>query len=775
MFISKILKWFGGILLAFVLLIVAAVIIVPRVIDPNDYRDQITEIAREHTGRELLLEGDLSMSVFPWLGIRTEGLSLSQPEEIGGAMVQVDTAQLRIKLLPLLGKRVEIDTVILKKPQISLITLENGIDSLTGLTDDEAAEEEPPEADTPESAIALVIQGIQLTDGSFELDDRQEGKRIQIKDLQLVTGNLIGSKPASIKLSGSMLDLSDTTLEPVPLNFDLTGKARIDTKSLLASAQNLAAKIEYAEYSVDASIDQFSFDTEKTALSIESISVETDFQGQSIQLNVPSVSANMDAQNASIPKIEATVGNLVAAINQLEVKDFADNLAASGTIDIPIFDAANLLKKLDIDYETADPSVLKAVGFNTGFTAGKNHVNLNSINVQLDETKLNGSFTASGFEEEGAIPALKFALAMNSLNMDHYLPPEELEEEEEEAGSFDTAALQLPMAAFKDVNANGTFKADQLVSGGVTLTDIDVVVESTPGKVSITPSADLYDGELAGAIVFTEEDEVSQLRVQNTIGIVDLAKLLTDAEISEQLSGFGSFDVDLLITERDGVQSNEGTITLSAQDGSLKGVDIKKMIENAYSKYQAFTGGSTANTEAGESSEDDSTGFAELGGTFHLKDFKLTNDDFKIAAPFFRVAGGGSLDLNAQDIDYAIDVSIVKSVAGQGGEAVDKLNGFTLPVKLSGDMLSPKYSLDIKSLYSSLAKQKVNEKKAELLQEHLGIENGGDLSVKDAAKEALFNRLSKDDKKSETESAEEQEEPEDLEDELKNTLKGLFR
>ena len=168
----RIIKWLLGLTMTLAVLILLAIVIVPQVFDPNDYRDQISELVQQKTGRELQLNGDLSVSVFPWLGIRTQGLSLSQPEEIGGSMVQVETAQLRLKLMPLLSKRVEIDTVILEQPQLRFITLENGVNSTTGLTDNAEEEIEEEEA-SPELALALVIQGVELTNGSLEYDDRQ--------------------------------------------------------------------------------------------------------------------------------------------------------------------------------------------------------------------------------------------------------------------------------------------------------------------------------------------------------------------------------------------------------------------------------------------------------------------------------------------------------------------------------------------------------------------------------------------------------------------------
>lgn len=61
---------------AIVALVIAAVIIVPLLFDPNDYKGQIASQARSATGRDLHIEGDLDLSVFPWLGVQTGRLSL---------------------------------------------------------------------------------------------------------------------------------------------------------------------------------------------------------------------------------------------------------------------------------------------------------------------------------------------------------------------------------------------------------------------------------------------------------------------------------------------------------------------------------------------------------------------------------------------------------------------------------------------------------------------------------------------------------------------------
>jgi len=62
---GKLIKIIVGLLL----LIVVAVVVAPLVIDPNDYREQIQSAVKNKTGRDLLINGDLSLSVFPWVGV----------------------------------------------------------------------------------------------------------------------------------------------------------------------------------------------------------------------------------------------------------------------------------------------------------------------------------------------------------------------------------------------------------------------------------------------------------------------------------------------------------------------------------------------------------------------------------------------------------------------------------------------------------------------------------------------------------------------------------
>lgn len=790
----KILKWLGGIILTLALLIVIAIVVIPQVVDPNDYREKITSVVKTQTGRDLKLDGDLKISVFPWLGVRTQQLSFSQPSEIGGEMVTVKTAQLRLKLLPLISSRVEIDTVVLEGPKLRIITLANGISSFSGLgeggegSDEQPVAESVPAEDGAGAAVALVIQGLELTDGELLWDDQQAGQRYQVSDLNLVTGNLIGSSLADIDASGSMLDSSN----PEIMEFSLAAKARIDTDTLQVFANDLIASLKRGETNLKLALGDLSVDQQNSAI-VSGLSVAAElsptmqfdaelaeldfsFKSNSVQLSnlianamlesrpfklsIPTVAANLDSQSASMDSLNIDSDDLSVALTNLQVTKFIDAPQAKGALKVLPFNAAKLLSDLAIDYVPSDKTALQNVGFDTQFVGGLDGAGLESMQLILDQSQLSGSFSIANFEA----PEIKFELNLDELNLDRYLPAANDSEQviQTQEAVSGAEALAVPMAVLSEVKANGSFKAQQLISGGLELDNIDVQVVSSPGRLTITPSAELYDGSLGGKISFSDSEGQSVLRVQNTINAVDLAKLLAAADVTDQLSGIGTLDVDLEVTEINGQQSNKGTISLLAKNGAIKGVDIKAIIEKASSVFSGG-GGDQADGEGG-AEENAETRFAELSGTFNLNNNTISNNDLSMKAPLFRIGGEGEIDLAAESLNYLVKVAVVNSTDGQGGEAVDKLAGVTIPIRFSGSLTAPSYAIDTKELFKSLARKKVQDK--------YGVSVAGKGSSKDLLKGFLSKKAGTDEPADPDNPKTTKEQGKD--DLKKQLLKGLF-
>ncbi|MEL7186418.1 MAG: AsmA family protein, partial [Pseudomonadota bacterium] len=94
------LKILAGIVGAFVLLFLIAAIALSLFFDPNDFREKISEAVYDETGRELVIEGDISLSIFPWLAVDVGKTTMSDSRAFGGdAFMSFESASFAVELL----------------------------------------------------------------------------------------------------------------------------------------------------------------------------------------------------------------------------------------------------------------------------------------------------------------------------------------------------------------------------------------------------------------------------------------------------------------------------------------------------------------------------------------------------------------------------------------------------------------------------------------------------------------------------------------------------
>ena len=788
------IKWILGFIVTLVVLIIAAIIIIPQVVDPNDYRDEISNLVRKQTGRDLAINGNLELSVFPWIGVRTESVTLSQPRHLSeafgdGNMLEVAETEIKVQALPLLKsltaekKDIRVATILLKQPKIHIIKTRQGLNSFDGLAgdDDNAAEvvkgeQEPIEESAAKAGVALVIQGVNLADGLIIWEDRQEEQRYEVSNLQLKTGNLLGKELVDIKASAEITDSNS----PDQASFSMQGKARLDIDSLSAAVKELNMSIARGDIEASAKIGlldftqgglislsqlqsdvnlsdeeigpakfslvvpNLAFDQASTGLSIPSLVGKGSYQNRPLSLEGSSIDFNVDKQGLTMQRLDIASEDVKASITDIVGTSVIDKPGVSGKLGVQPFNLRSLLQSFDIDYQPELATALTKFALNTDFngdfsTNAKGNggkLSLKKLRAELDESSLQGDFSVDNLF--GA-PSIGFNLVLDQFNVDNYASAEaesETASAEKESEAFDATSMAVPLAVFKEFKANGQFKINSLIAGGAKVEQVAVNVISKGNTTEIKPSAKLYDGNFDGSLKYQETPSGGTLTVKQNLNSIQLGPLLVDTDITDQLSGIGNINVDLIITEKDGVQTNQGVIKLSALNGALKGIDIKKILDSAQVQYNQFKG---RETKEGSSSSGDETRFAEMGGSFKLDDFVLDNQDFALKAPLFRINGKGKIDLTKQRLDYGVDVSVVNSSEGQGGQGLDKLKGLTIPVKFYGSLTEPKYKLDLTTLFKNAAKDKLKDK----LKEELGIAGDERLSTKELLKQGLKNKYLK--------------------------------
>ena len=120
----KFILWSVGLVVIFVMAVGVAVISM----DPNEHKDWIISQAEKNLGRTVALDGQLSLTVYPWLGLEANDITVGNAPGFGPApFLRADYIHLRVKFMPLLKEMYEVDTVQIHGAEINLETNDQGV------------------------------------------------------------------------------------------------------------------------------------------------------------------------------------------------------------------------------------------------------------------------------------------------------------------------------------------------------------------------------------------------------------------------------------------------------------------------------------------------------------------------------------------------------------------------------------------------------------------------------------------------------------------------
>lgn len=130
---KKVLAVIGALLVV----IIAALLVIPSLIDWNGYKAEITTAVQEATGRNLEIKGDLSLSLLPSPALSVEDASLGNaPGATDPNMVSVKEVRVSVALMPLLTGNIHVTDIHLINPVVSIETFADGRNNLTFNRDD---------------------------------------------------------------------------------------------------------------------------------------------------------------------------------------------------------------------------------------------------------------------------------------------------------------------------------------------------------------------------------------------------------------------------------------------------------------------------------------------------------------------------------------------------------------------------------------------------------------------------------------------------------------
>ncbi|MGQ0502110.1 MAG: AsmA family protein [Panacagrimonas sp.] len=558
-----------------------------------------------------------------------------------------------------------------------------------------------------------------------------ETQAVSVEGLELDFDAALKDIKAQGKLEGKVL--ADMAKQLVNVN-----GLKLDFKTAmkdLSAEGTLAAKVKAAIATQQVELDGLSLDAQASGAAIPG-------GKQALKLTG---SAAFDALKGVLHLNDARIAaaglNITTSIDGEGLMGDAPRL--SGPIAIASFNPRELLKSLgQPEVKTTDAAVLGSASLSARYSGSFKSLKLDDLKLKLDDTSVGGTLAVRDFASQ----ALEFALKVDRMDVDRYMPPESHSAapaspptaDKTKAASKDVNATEIPLDAIQNLNASGTLDVTELKIKGATLRDVRVKVngpKGSPKDVSLELKA--YGGQIATS-TRVEPGAQPRYAVNTSINALQLAPVLAQFAGKDFVSGLGNIKFDLNSSGKtvgDVRKALNGDLSLNFENGAVKGFNLAQIIRQGKALFSGQTYAAPA--------EPPQTDFTAITFVAKIVDGVLKSDQLNAFSPLFRVGGAGEIDLVNETINYLASPAIVASSKGQGGKGLEDLAGITVPIKLTGSLFEPKYKLD---LQTALKQKAGDELRGRISDKLLGGEGGKKLSdeeLKTKANDKLGKELGK--------------------------------
>ncbi len=416
----------------------------------------------------------------------------------------VKQVSVRIKLLPLLHKQVEMGTVVLDGLQLSLETRADGKTNWADLAAHEAAQAKPaPEAAPAEPSsgqlalAGLAIGGVRISDANVLWEDKKQGARYQVEGLSLRTGAIEPGATVPVEL-GMQLDASEPPVKG-PVNFSGEVSLSEDSQTVRLAKSELTTDLKgeglpggalKSRLGFDSVVhlDSGELDMPKLVVDLLGLTLEGTVQGKQL-FNAPTVNADLKIKEF-VPR------QLIEALGQ----------------PLPVVSDASVLGKADASLKLA---------------ATADSARVSDLRLRLDDSSIDGNLSVANF----ARPAIRFDLHLDKIDVDRYLPPQTGEPAVPVTPTTAAAAgaQMFPVDTLRALDVDGSLKIDQLKAYQLNSTDIVMKLVAKGGQIRVHPAqANMYQGSYNGDLNLDVRGKQPKISMNEKLAGVQVGPLLKD-------------------------------------------------------------------------------------------------------------------------------------------------------------------------------------------------------------------------------------------------------
>ncbi|HTB89654.1 MAG TPA: AsmA family protein [Steroidobacteraceae bacterium] len=642
------LKLLGVLAGGIVALLGAVLLGVWLLVNPNAYKGRIAAAVQESTGRELKLQGDIKLSVIPWVALELGPASLGNPPGFSDEpFLSFTHASVRVRLLPLLRQRLEVARVEVEGLDLRLRKNAAGRGNWQGVEP-----EQPPTKSDVDHTAAWGLESL----ANIRIDKgRVAYEGITVEKFDLETGSLASDQHIPVNLT------FDANRAPAGEQLSLNAKFDL--------SQDAAQKpLRFSAVHVSGTLNR-----------------SGDERPAHWELSAPEINVNVTEQTLAAQAFDLSYSGAHLTGSARATK-IIDDLGIAGSLNLAPLVLREMEPRLGFPLpKTRDPKALSRLSASTDFAYDSAALALTHLQLHLDDTQLQGNLKLLS----GDTQVLQFDLAIDQINLDRYRAPEA-------AAVAPQSASPAPAAQpEKILDASGTLTIKSAQFARLDLSNVRVTVAAKGRVMHLFPvEAEVDGGRSSGDITLDSRGATPTLNVDEQLTGIDMARLLANTAGKGRLSGRAT--LNLKATARGAsidamLKTLTGHLDANLADGALEGIDVGYELSLAQALIDKSAPPSRASTghtpfQAFKLSSQITNGIAET-------------HDLTIASQAVKVAGQGSANLATKGIDFKLLASLVTAPA----------RNTDIPLRVTGTYANPTVRPDIEGLAKDQLKQKLQD------------------------------------------------------------------
>ena len=734
---ARALKILGLVLLALVILLMTAVFIITRVIDPNDFKPQISEIAREQANLDLSIPGQLAWTFWPSLGVSSGRVEVRLADE-EALFAALDSAAISVAVWPLLMGQVQMDGLALSGMEANLLETAAGgnWERIGAAAAEPTSEESASETDAAGGlTVPVTIPSLSITNSRLRYASELDGTDIRIEKFNLNATDVSLSEPFPLTLSLRYQDQADI---------------RLDMKADATVGLNLDAE----RYSVD-----------DLKLELEVAGVTTSPVVVSLRANLL---ADLAADSVSVEPLTLTAAGATIK-GHVSVAQMSGKPILTGSLSSNRFDANKLLAAIgESTIDTANPAALSAVGFDLTLAGPENTVVADPMTLYLDESTITGRAGIMDLDSS----ALMFDLTLDELRVDDYLPPSAAEDPADTTAAAPGGAAPLlpplstepllPLEDLRTLIVNGKFRAGKIDYDTLTVSALAMDVSASNGLFRLSRlTGNSLGGSFTASGALDAKSDTPVMEATLTSSTMQIQPVMMMALEDDLFTGILDTSAKFTAsgnTEKALANSFAGTMDISLAKGTIRGINLYNTLLSginellgAYEVLTTLIPGQQSGKLPAELSKD--TEVVQLSARARVEKLVAHVDSLSAELDKGTLSGSGTLDLRREDFDFRFGM---KSPAITDNKY---LKDQTWPMRCEGNLAgSPAdWCGHDKAGFREIGKKVAAQAAKDKIKDKLGLDAQGD-----TPKEVLKN-------------AAEEKAKEEVNKKLEDGLKKLFR